>query len=293
MRNRLDSYKIFYEAARCSSFSMAAQALFISQSAISQAVRGLEDGLGTQLFVRSRRGIRLTREGELLYQKVESAMNALEQGETMLARLQQLSEGSLHIAAGDTITSQYLLPYIEQFHAAYPDIRIEMANSYSEDMLKHVRDGKAELAFVNLPASDPELIIEPCLSIHDIFVCGPDQLAAPCSWEDVSRMPLILLERNSTSRRYIDTLFAEKGIELAPEIEFAAYDLLIRFASIHLGVSCVIEEFSREALDAGLIQKLPLTPEIPARSIGCAYLKQGVLSSAASAFLAMIRKGSD
>lgn len=292
MKTKLDYYKVFYETARHASFSTAARNLYISQSAISQCIHQLEEDLNTKLFTRSRRGVTLTKEGVLLFQKVESAMQAIEQGETLLARLHQLDSGSLIIAAGDTITGQFLLPYLEQFHATYPGIRIEMANSYSEDMLQRVKEGQAELAFVNLPVSDDELNIVPCLQIHDIFVCGPEYRNKSCySWKDMSEEPLILLEKNSTSRRYIDQKFAEKHITVTPQIEIAAHDLLIRFASIHLGVSCVIEEFSKESLRKGIIKPMKLDPPMPPRNIGYAHLKHNPLSLPAQAFLKLINDG--
>ncbi len=291
MKTKMDYYKIFYETARFSSFSKAAEHLYISQSAISQCIRQLEEDLQTELFVRSRRGVSLTKEGKLLFQKVERAMIALEQGETLLARLHHLESGSLVIAAGDTITGHYLLPYLEKFHAAYPGIRIEMANSYSHHLLQLVKEGKAELAFVNLPVTDKELCIEPCLEIHDIFVCGPDhETKESYTWKEMADEPLILLEENSTSRHALDERFRAKKINLNPQIEVAAHDILIRFASIHLGVSCVIEEFSKEALAQGTIKPMNLTPALPSRSIGCAYLRHNPLSPAAQAFLNLIKE---
>ncbi len=292
MKTKLDYYRIFYETARFSSFSTAAQHLYISQSAISQCIRQLEQDLNTQLFVRSRRGVTLTKEGLLLFQKVESAMQAIEQGETLLARLHQLDSGSLVIAAGDTITGHFLLPYLEQFHAAYPGIHIEMANSYSYHMLQCVKEGKAELAFVNLPVTDEELCIEPCLEIHDIFVCGSEHSEkSSYTWAEMAQEPLILLEKNSTSRHFLDETFQKKQIPLQPKIEIAAHELLIQFASIHLGVSCVVEEFSKESLKKGQIRKMNLTPPLPSSHIGCAYLRHNPLSLPAKAFLELIKKG--
>ncbi len=289
MKTKLDYYRIFYETARFSSFSTAAQHLYISQSAISQCIHQLENDLDAQLFVRTRKGVTLTQEGQLLFQKVESAMQTIEQGETLLARLHHLESGSLYIAAGDTITTHYLLPYLEQFHALYPHIRLEMANSYSSNMLQCVKDGKAELAFVNLPVADDELCITPCLDIHDIFVCGNGYDAKNSyTWEEIARLPLILLEKNSTSRRYVDSKFKEKNIPLTPHIEMAAHDLLIRFASIHLGISCVIEEFSKDAINQGLIRPINTVPPLPPRNIGYAHLKNTPLSLAAQAFLNLI-----
>lgn len=289
MKTKLDYYRIFYETARFASFSAAARNLYISQSAISQCIRQLEADLDTQLFLRTKRGVKLTKDGALLFQKVESAMLAIEQGETLLTRLHRLEGGSLVIAAGDTITSHYLLPYLEQFHANYPNVRIEMSNSYSHHMLECVKNGTAELAFVNLPVEDEELCIEPCFEIHDIFVCGSEyKRKKSYTRKEISEEPLILLETNSTSRNYIDEIFEKDGISLEPQIEIAAHDLLIRFASIRLGVSCVIKEFSKESLEHGLVCEMNLNPPIPPRSIGYAYMKNAPLSPPAQEFLRLI-----
>ncbi len=289
MKTKLDYYKIFYETAKNESFSTAARNLYISQSAISQCIGQLERDLDTQLFVRSRRGVTLTNEGKLLFQKIESAMLSIEQGESLLAKFKHLDGGELLIAAGDAITTHYLLPYLEQFHAKYPDIRIEMASSYSSRMIEHIKDGKAELAFVNMPVTDDELCIEPCLEIHDIFVCGSEYKAkASYSWAEIAKEPLILLETNAVSRRYLDEKFAKKRIPLNPQIEIAVHDMLLRFASINLGVACVVKEFSENALESGTIHTLNVNPPLPPRSIGCAYLKHNPLSPAAKAFLELI-----
>ena len=289
MKTKLDYYRIFYETARYASFSTAAQHLYISQSAISQCIHQLEDDLNVQLFTRSRRGVTLTKEGSMLFSKIESAIQAIEQGETLLERLQHLESGELTIAAADTLTSHYLLPSLEQFHASYPEVRIEMINSYSHRLLQFVKEGKADLAFVNLPVADDELCIEPCLDIHDIFVCGSDYNAKPeYTWQDIANEPLILLEKNASSRSSLDENFKKENIDLNPQIEITSHDLLIRFASIHLGVACVVEEFATDSLDRGIIRPLKLTPPLPPRGIGCAYIKDNPLSLATQAFLKLI-----
>jgi len=293
MKTKLDYYRVFYETARFRSFSTAAQHLYISQSAISQCIQQLESDLKVQLFIRTKRGVSLTNEGKILYLKVENAINSIEQGESQLERLRQLESGELRIAAGDTITTHFLLKYLEDFHATYPDIRIEMANSYSSQMLTLVKEGKADLAFVNMPMEDEELVFDPCLVINDVFVCGPDfENQRSYSWEEVAKLPLILIEKNASSRHFLEKNFKEKDITLNPQIEVAVHDLLIRFASIHLGVSCVIEQFSDSELKNGLIKKINLNPPLPKRSIGCAYLKNAPLSYAAKAFLELIKNKS-
>ncbi len=289
MKTKLDYYRIFYETARFASFSSAAENLYISQSAISQCIHQLESDLSTQLFVRTRKGVTLTKEGALLFKKIESAISLIEQGESLLERLHHLEGGSLIIAAGDTIAGKYLLPYIEKFHQLYPGICIEMANSYSYHMLELVKEGKADLAFINMPVEDDELIIKPCLEIHDIFVCGADYKEKESySWEEIAKEPLVLLEKNSSSRKNLDLQFEKKQIPLNPQIEVAAHELLIQLASIHLGVSCVVEEFAKDSLNNGLIKKVNISPPIPSRSVGCAYVKNQPLSVATREFLKLI-----
>ena len=290
MKTKLDYYRVFYETARFGSFSSAAEHLYVSQSAISQCIQQLESDLDVQLFIRTRKGVLLTSEGKILFSKAESAINAIEQGESQLGKLRHLEAGELKIAAGDAITTHFLLKYLEKFHDLYPDIRIEMASSYSSQMADFVKEGNADIAFVNMPLKDDELVIEPCAEINDVFVCGADfKQKESYSWSEIAELPLILLEKNSVSRRFLDTAFKEKNIVLNPQIEMAVHDLLIRFASIHLGVSCVVEQFVERELKSGLLKKLPLDPPLPTRSIGYAYLKNAPLSSAAKAFIELIK----
>ena len=289
MKTKLDYYGVFYETARFASFSKAAQHLYVSQSAISQCIHQLENDLKISLFVRSRRGVVLTKEGEVLFSKVEAAMEAIEQGELLMERLRHLESGELSIAAGDTITRHFLLPYLEKFHTLYPEIKIEMANSYSSHMLALLKEGKADIAFVNLPWEDEELEIVPCLEIHDIFVSSNSFKAKKeYTWREVASLPLILLEKNSSSRRFVSSKFKEKGIEIVPQMEIAAHDLLLRFAEIQLGVSCVVEEFSKESIESGKINKLNISPPLPPRAVGAAYAKNQPLSKAAETFLQLV-----
>ncbi len=290
MKTRLDYYHIFYETARCHSFSETAEKLYVSQSAISQCIEKLEGDLGVRLFFRSRKGVSLTREGELLFEKIEPAMQSVAQGEALLEKMRALESGSLTVAAGDSVTTHFLLPVLERFHEAHPNVRIEMANSYSTRLLEQVKLGRADLAFVNLPIEDAELVIEPCFPIHDLFVAAPELVPDRVhTWEELASLPLILLEKNSSSRRHLDALFRERGIALMPQIELAVHDLLLRFASIRLGVACVTREFSEDSLAGGVLVPVRVEPPLPLRHIGYAYRKNTPLSVAAQAFLDMLR----
>ena len=97
------------------------------QPAVSQAVRQLETALGCRLL-RTSRGVKLTSEGELLLSYVRRGIDAIQDGETMLRRMNNLETGEIRIGASDMTLQFYLLPYLEQFHEQYPNIKVTVSN---------------------------------------------------------------------------------------------------------------------------------------------------------------------
>lgn len=291
MNSKLESYRMFHEAAITLSFSQAAKNLYISQSAISQAMKQLELELDCKLFVRGGKGVSLTKDGTLLYTYVHDALELVGTAEKKLSEQKTLTSGTLVIGAGDTISSQYLLPYLEQFHNLYPKVKIQMINRTSLEMLELIKKEKVDVAFVNTPMEDEAISLTNCLEVHDIFVCGNKYKDAKKSYSfsDIAQTPLILLEANSNSRRYIDECFAKEHIHLLPQIEIGAHELLLQLARINLGVSCVIKEFSKDFLDAGYVYEMPLKKALPARYIACATLRKNPASAAVSKLLDLLQ----
>lgn len=291
MVGSLDSYRIFAEVARCKSFSGAAKELYISQPAVSLAIMNLEKELGSRLFIRSPRGVTLTYEGQLLYEYIESAINLVNMGETKLTELHNLEFGELRIGVGDTISKYFLLPHLVQFHKMYPNINLRVINRTTPDLCTLVKSGEIDFAICNLPVDDPALKIKECLIIHDIFVCGDefrDICNSPLSFERIAGLPLVLLERKSNSRRYVEEYILSKGVALKAEIELGSHDLLLEFARFNFGIACVIEEFSQDYLQKGLIWKVELEKTIPARTIGFCSLKSVPLSPASARFVEIV-----
>lgn len=290
MNNKLDFYRVFDEAASLLSFSKAAKKLYISQSAVSQSIQQLEKELDCKLFIRQSKGVALTKEGSLLYSYIHNAMNLVDLAEKRLQERKGLSAGTLIIGAGDTISSNYLLPYLETFHTLYPKVKLQMVNRTSLEMLDLIHGEQVDIAFINLPIKDDVVHVIPCFSVHDIFVCGSkyhdEQLH---TLQDISERPLILLEQNSNSRRYVEEYFEKHHVKLTPQIEIGAHELLLQLAKINLGVSCVIKEFSYDFLERGDVFEMKLKDPIPARFIGCVTTKKNQLSPAAAAFLSLIQ----
>lgn len=284
----LGLYKIFTEVAKCQSFSKASKNLYITQPAVSQAIMQLEEQLNVRLFTRTSKGVRLTSEGELLYEYTHSAIKLIDAGEKKLLETQNLLTGELQIGVGDTISRYYLLPYLESFHKEYPSIKLKIINRTTTKLCDKIKSGAIDLAICNLPIEDSSIEVRNCMEVHDIFVGGDSykqQASKPLSFEELSQLPLIVLDRNSISRRYVEQFMLKKGVKIQPDIELGAHDLLLEFAKIDLGVSCVIKEFAKAYLDQEVLFEMKLEEEIPARHIGACYLKSVPLSPAATEFI--------
>ncbi len=289
MNANLEYYRIFRSVAQTGSFSAAAKELFITQPAVSQAMNHLERQLGTKLFRRTRKGSELTQEGNILYEHIASALQLIAVGEEKLERRNQLELGELKISAGDTISRHYLLPYLEQFHALYPHIRIQVINRTSRQAVELLKSGMAELALVNLPLSEKGVEVIELMEVEDIFVANQSLLPKkPLTPAALAQLPLIMLEDISSSRQYVENWFREQSVSLSPEIELGSHDLLIEFAKIGLGIACVIREFVPELSDSTALSQVPVTKSIPKRKIGLCFLKNVTLSACARQLIEML-----
>ncbi len=291
MTAKLELYRIFCQVASSMSFSQAAHALFLSQPAVSQAVKQLEEQLGTQLFTRNSKGVSLTAQGQLLYEYASSALGLINSAEQKLLDMNKLTFGELRIGAGDLIIKHLLLDSLEEFHTQYPQIKLSILSRTSWESIELLQSGKIDIAFVNLPLSEENIQIHYTVSVQDIFVAGTrfDHLKkSPLSLSEVARLPLILLEQKSNTRSYVEKFFLSKGVSISPEIALASYDLLLEFARVNLGVSCVVREFAQQYLTSGELFEVPTKESIPKRNIAMISLKNVSLTPAAAQLLEII-----
>ena len=293
MSVKLESYRVFKEVAEVGNITAAAQALYISQSAVSQSIKQLENDLQTRLFSRNSRGVTLTAEGRMLYEYVRSAMGLLETGEAKLSQTRELQMGQLIIGASDTVTSQFLLPYLDSFHREHPAIHIQIISGRSHKVLGLLRSGKVDIAFASTPTDLTSLETYPCFPTHSIFVAGAGY---PCdfdhvySLEEMSAFPLILLERKASSRLYLERFFLQNGLKLNPEIELGARSLLVDLAAIGFGVAGVTEEFVTRDLESGRLRQLKTSFQIPPRSVDMCMLRDVPQTAAAEHFAAFVKQ---
>lgn len=294
MSIKLDLYKIFSEVAKHKSFSKASKSLYMTQPAVSQAIMQLENELEIRLFTRTPRGVLLTNEGEVLFEYTNSAINLINVAEKKLIDSKNLLVGDLKLGVGDTISRYFLLPYLEEFHSEYPNIKLKIINRTTPELCLMLKLGEIDIAICNLPISDPSLEVTELIDIHDIFVCGKkykNTLPKSISLNELLTFPLIFLESKSNSRQYVEEYMLSKGISITPEIELGSHDLLLEFAKINLGISCVIKEFSQDYLKSNIVYEIQLNEEIPNRNIGVCFLKSVSLSPSSTKFVDILKNG--
>lgn len=134
-----DWYKIFGCVAECGSITVAAEKLFISQPAVSQTIKQLEETLDCILFLRTPKGVRLTAEGKTLYKYISEGISAISEGEHRLTAMLRIDTGEIKIGASDMTLEFCLLPYLELFHQKYPNVKIAITSRYNPRTLRRKR----------------------------------------------------------------------------------------------------------------------------------------------------------
>ena len=291
MQAKLDQYKVFKAVADCGNISLAAKDMYISQSAVSQSLHTLEESLGVRLFSRSKKGVSLTKEGTTLYEYVSAALSLIESGESRLNESKKLIHGELVIGISNTLTDCYLLPFLRKYHKQYPGVRVRILNGTSKRVMNYLDTGMVDIAFATTNEKPDNYDSYLCFKTHTAFVAAQDypiDFNKTYSLQEISQLPLILLEKEAGSRRFLEDCFLHEGLRLEPEIELASYELLISLSKIGLGVAGITEEFSGDAIESGAVRKLTLNTELPTRAVSMLTSATAEPSLAAGRFIQLI-----
>jgi len=292
MTTNLEYYKVFYYVAKLGRITDAASKLNISQPAVSQSLKQLEKQLGTLLFARTPKGVRLTPEGEVLFSYVSQGYEQIELGEKKLAEMTNLEAGEICIGASDMTLRFFLLPFLEKFHEKYPGIKVVVTNAPSPETLEYLECGKIDFGVVSTPFETEEYVqILPVKEIQDTFVCGKKFLEYKdkvLAFNELEKLPIISLEGKTSSRAYVDDFLRKQGVVLSPEFELATSDMIVQFALRNLGVGMVMKSFAEEEIRMGNLFELQFGQAIPTREFCVVTDSRRPVSSAAKGLLHII-----
>jgi DNA-binding transcriptional LysR family regulator len=280
-------YRVFFTVGGCGTISEAAGRLFVSQPAVSKSIKKLEDLTGCTLFVRSSKGVRLTTEGQILYDYVEKGFEHLQNGEQVMKKIRNKGQGLVKVGISNTLCRYYFIPHLEEFHRKFPGIRITIVNRTSQETLKLLEKGLIDFGIISIPQDRSQFTYREVLTVHDVFVTGRryPELQAPVPLQTLSRYPVMMLEKDNVTRSYIDAYLAENQVGLQPELEIGSMDFLIEFAKIGLGIALVIKNFVEEELSRGVLYEVPVAPAMPPRKVGIVMPKNLPISIAAETFI--------
>ena len=283
--------RVFYYVAKNQSFTKAANELCITQPAVSSQMRQFEDWCELKFFKKKGRGIRLTDEGETLFQYATKIFEFERQIETSIKDMRKLKRGVLRIGSTRTY-ARYLMPnMMRDFHENYPDIKIFLDEGSSMDMSISLLELKNEIAIIAKLNDDPAIEYIPFIEEEIIPILGPDHPLASKAYlsiEDCSTESIILRETGSGTRKYIDDFFQQHDCTPNILMETANSDFIKKLVARGDGISFLVKQAVVEDLQAGRLVSIPLQNGKLYIDVSIAYLKKQPLSLPAQAFLKTI-----
>lgn len=284
----LEQYRAFFYTVKFGNISRASEQLYITQPAVSRSIQQLEDSLKCTLFFRTSKGVKLTPEGEILYKYIEQAFNFIEAGENRIRDINNLLTGEVRIGVSDTICKYYLIPYLKLFKTLHPGIKIHVICPTTPGIIALLKTGKIDFGIINLPYRDDQLNFQNIIRVQDCFVAGEKYAYLSKQMQPLREIvghPLLLLEKNSNSRLFIDDYFKSNSVTVEPDFELDNIDLLMQFAKYDFGIACVIRNFIEDELENRRLYEIKPVERIPSRHIGVTWLKNVPLSSAAKVLI--------
>ena len=265
----LNLYRIFYVVAKKGNITKAAEELYISQPAVTQAIHSLENQIGATLFIRAKKGVTLTEEAKVLFQFVESGLNYIQNGENKFRELMNIESGTLKIGASTTVTQHVLLKYLDIFREKYPNVNISITNDLTLDLIKLLREGSVDLLILNLPTKEfKDIDVVPFLEVHDTFMVGRKKKS-------------LALEKTNLNNIKEDFIFQKSPSNVS-------FNLVKDMTKMGLGIGYITREFAEKELINGELFELNTNVKVPARHIGIATLSNTIPSFAARSFIDII-----
>lgn len=261
-------YRIFYIVAKNGNITRASKELLISEPAVSKSIKNLEGYLGAPLFTRTKKGVNLTTEGITLYEYISKGIEYFKSGEAKFNELINLESGTIRIGINTTLTKEFLMPYLETFHKLYPNINIEIRTNLTSELKSMLKDGLIDMHILNLTNEETknDFNIIKCKTITDCFVSNKP-IKEKISIKELNNYPLILQDKNSNTRKFLDDFANKYEITLKPKIEIGSYYLVSEFSRIGLGIGYVTKNYIKNNLDNKELFIVPIKEKIPSREI--------------------------
>ncbi len=294
MKPILDSRQLYAFAAlaRRGSFTLAAKDLFLTQSAVSHAIKALEDDVGCRLLDRVGRRVLLTQAGEQFLRHTEKILREMEAARAGLEHLTKWGHGRLRVGASTTACQHILPTVLREFRQSYPKCVIRIEPGDHGQQLELLRSGHIDLAVVlePPPQSMTEFTFVPLFQDELQFVVAPLHpwaKAGRAPRESIEAETLVLYNKTSQTFRLVNEYFREEKITLTNFIELGSMEAIKELVKIGIGAGILANWIARAELESGSLVSLPLGPRKLRRRWGVAHLRGRRLALAEETFVGL------
>ena len=236
----IQQIRCFCAALELGSFTAAAEALRVSQPAVAEQVRKLEQALGNDLFVRARRGVVPTDAGRAFAEHATRSLRALEDAADSVDELSALRSGTVAVGIFGEPSAWRVDELATAFLRRHPDISVRLVGRNSSAIAEHVRRGELEAGVVLLPIDDDKLDVRPIMRDEVLYVSAfPERTQEPATIEQLAARPLVFYDAESADKDPIRRQLAERaqvlGVELQPRVEVELKDIALRLVAAGIG----------------------------------------------------------
>lgn len=242
------------------SFSAAADALGLSQLAVSLQIRQLEQSLRARLVERTGRGVTATAAGLALLAHSERISQAVDDAVRAVSEVSQDVSGQVRIGTGATACIHLLPPALQYLRETYPSLQVGVTTGNTVDIVRAVEENRLDLGLVTLPVSSRQLVVNRCREEEFVFICRSGKGGMPISPDGLCALPWIAFEEGSGTRLLIDSWFSASGLTISPVMESGSIEAIKRLVRAGLGVSIVPKMAVENAFDSEGLEVHSLMP---------------------------------
>ena len=288
----LETLKIFCDIVETRSFSAAASQNFVTQSAVSQQIRMLEERYGRQLLERTRGNVQLTPAGEILYQVSKDIVQRYQDLEARLQAMAQVVAGPVRVATVHSIGLYELSGQLKRYLRAFPQVHLHLEYSRSNKIYDDAVRGNIDLGVVAYPSRRPQITVIPFREDRLVLVCPPGHPLSrqrQISLTKLNGEPLVGYERDQPTRKETDRLLRRYGVEVRYVMELDNIETIKRVVEIGTGIAILPEPAVRSEVRSKTLATVQLSDEVFLRPLGIIHRQGKHFSPAAEKFIEFLR----
>ena len=289
---QIEALKVFCDLAESESFTKAAQINEVTQSAVSQQISALEKTFKTLLIERSKKKFRLTREGEVLYDYSKQIILAYDSLSSRLQEICDIVSGTVRVSTIYSIGLHDLPPYLKKFLKAFPTVNVHVEYRRSNQVYDDVLSNIVDIGLVAYPNRDSKLEVVPLRKDPLVLITHPLHPLAKAKvvkFSQLAGQKFIAFEPDIPTRRAIDKVFKEHGVEVQTAMEFDNIETVKRAVEIDAGIAIVPQGTIRQEISKQTLAEIKLEGGDLFRPLAAIYKKSKVLSPAMKQFLTTLK----